>query len=137
MPGSKMATQNNKFFFLETQILFPSLNLNHITHSPWPWASHLPWKQSMCYLFFSLLGFFLSLKVLMEWETPVGVLGEGTLCLQAGWCVGCTACLTEGQLPLRNFQPLCEMTTDKDILLTSRLPVVPAALPSSEIWEPT
>lgn len=52
-------------------------------------------------------------------------------------CVGCTACLTEGQLPLRNFQPLCEMTTDKYILLTSRLPVVPATFPSSEIWEPT
>lgn len=64
-----MAT-TTKFFFLETQILFPSLNLNHITHSPSPWAPHLPWKQSMCYLFFSLLGFFLSLKVLMEWETP-------------------------------------------------------------------
>lgn len=109
-----------KRFCLETQILFPFLNLNRITRFPCSWAPPLTMETEYVFVFisFSLLGFSFLLWFSLNGRhrCPVmGMPGESQLCLQKlpdpGRMDGISQIegrtqpiLLQGNTPLRNLQ---------------------------------
>lgn len=132
--------EKKKRFCLETQILFPPLNLNRITRFPCSWAPPPTLETEYVFVFisFSLLGFFFLLWFSLNGRhrcSVVGMLGESQLCLQKlpdpsrmvypRQKEGLSSSHCRATPPEKPSSPFCEITTEKYILLTSHFRLFP------------